>query len=81
VHAEFWQVDPLGQTWPQDPQLLLSAVGSRQTSLHKRSAPGHEPPQVEPLHVALPFVGTWHGAHDVPHDPVDVLLEQVLPHT
>jgi hypothetical protein len=33
------------------------------------------------LHVALPFVGTWHGAHDVPHDPVDVLLEQVLPHT
>jgi hypothetical protein len=38
-------------------------------------------PQLVPSHVAAPFVGAGQAVHElVPHDPVEALLEQVLPH-
>jgi hypothetical protein len=37
-------------------------------------------PQAVPLQVALPFMGAGQAVHDVPHEFVEVLLEQVVPH-
>lgn len=37
-------------------------------------------PQLDPSQVALPFDGTGHAVHDVPHVSGDALLTHVAPH-
>jgi hypothetical protein len=36
-----------------------------------------EPPQFVPSHVGVPLVGVGHAVHEVPHEPVSMLLLQV----
>jgi hypothetical protein len=67
------------------PQFLESVCRLSHTALlplpHTESGLGHDAPQLVPLHVADPPLGTGQAAHDVaPHELVDVLLEHVPPH-
>lgn len=70
------------QAWPQVPQLV--AVVRRSTSQPFPAAPSQSAkfalqvkPQLVPLHVALAFAGTVHGAHDDPQLAVLVDARQV----
>ena len=71
---------------PQPPQLLGSIPTFTQAALvpfaHSVGAKRllQEAPHAVPSQVATPFVGVGHRTHDVvPHELIDVLLEQVVP--
>jgi hypothetical protein len=76
AQAPLWQVLPPVHVLPQPPQLLLSVCVSTHALPQRLRLPQLVPHDV-PSQVALPPVGTGHAEHEVPHEPVDVLLEQV----
>ena len=76
----FWHVFPPVHTFPHDPQLLPSVCSLTHAPLQFVYDGPRKPPPLQlmphdvPLHVALPFAGTGHAVHDVPHGVAGALL-------
>lgn len=77
AHAPFEHVLPPLQTLPHVPQFALSVRPFTQLTPHLSApAPGHTPPQVLLMHVAVPPTGAVHGVHNRPQLLTEVLLAQ-----
>ena len=71
IQTSFWQVDPLGQAFPQAPQLALSLCSFTHTPLQGCVPAGH--PHLPPWHIIPP-------AQTFPHVPQFSLLEFKFTH-
>lgn len=78
-HTPDEQLWPAGHALPQVPQLAGSLATLTHPAAHRVPPVGHDVPHAPPTQVALPPVGTVHGAHDAPHELTAVSDTQLPP--